>query len=71
MSSLQKSLTTFSGTALMMNMVVGAGLLSLPLIAVFVIMGRRYPNAGGVAHFAAQAFGSSACLLYTSPSPRD
>ena len=84
MSSLQKSLTTFSGTALMMNMVVGAGLLSLPglsvaavgdhalwawalcvllalpLIAVFVIMGRRYPNAGGVAHFAAQAFGSSA-----------
>ncbi len=81
MPKLHKSLSTFSGTALMMNIVVGAGLLSLPglsvaavgdhalwswvvcavlalpLLATFIIMGKRYPNAGGVAHFAAQAFG--------------
>ena len=81
MSGLHKPLTVLRGTALMLNIVVGAGLLALPglayraagsfallswvgcafvaapLAAVFVILGRTYPNAGGIAHFAQHAFG--------------
>jgi amino acid efflux transporter len=81
MSGLQKTLTARRGTALMLNIVLGAGLLilpglavklvgdhafiawlscalaSVPLLAVFVLLGKRYPNAGGIPHFAAKAFG--------------
>ncbi|WP_026480323.1 APC family permease [Ahrensia sp. 13_GOM-1096m] len=81
MSNLKRTLGPISGAALMLNIVVGAGLLTLPglaakaagpmaiyswllcalaaipLLLVFIIMGRRYPNAGGIAHFAEAAFG--------------
>jgi amino acid efflux transporter len=81
MSDLRQPLTLLRGTALMLNIVIGAGLLALPglafrdagafalvswlscalaaapLLAVFVLLGRSYPNAGGVAHFAQLAFG--------------
>ncbi|MBL4644917.1 MAG: amino acid permease [Rhizobiales bacterium] len=81
MSELSKSLNTWRGAALMLNIVIGAGLLalpglavqnaghlavyswlvcaivSLPLIGIFVLLGRRYPNAGGIAHFTGIAFG--------------
>src|SRR5690606_29134926 len=79
--SLKQPLTFLRGTAVMLNIVVGAGLLALPglaikqagslafvswivcavaampLLAVFVVLGRRYPDAGGIAHFAQMAFG--------------
>lgn len=82
MSDLQKPLTLTTGTALMLNIVIGAGLLALPglavkqagdlalyswlacglvsfpLLSIFIILGRRYPDAGGIAHFAKLAFGS-------------
>jgi amino acid efflux transporter len=82
MTALVRTLTVTRGTGLMLNIVIGAGLLalpglvvkeagdhaiwawlvcslaSIPLLAVFMIMGRKYPNAGGVAHFARMAFGS-------------
>ncbi len=81
MPELSKSLNAWRGAALMLNIVIGAGLLalpglavqsaghlavyswlvcalvSLPLIGIFVILGRRYPNAGGIAHFTGMAFG--------------
>lgn len=81
MTGLSQPLTVLRGTALMLNIVVGAGLLALPglavkqvgdhamlawlvagaatlpLLAVFILLGRRYPNAGGIAHFAGIAFG--------------
>jgi amino acid efflux transporter len=81
MSGLRKPLTVVRGTAVMLNIVVGAGLLALPglafrdagpyaflswvfcavaaapLLGVFLILGRRYPDAGGVARFAELAFG--------------
>jgi len=81
MNELARTLTPLRGAALMLNIVVGAGLLalpglvievaadhalwswlicavaSLPLLTVFIIMGRRYPHAGGIAHFARMAFG--------------
>ncbi|MGB7433120.1 MAG: amino acid permease [Ahrensia sp.] len=81
MSELKKTLGPVSGAALMLNIVIGAGLLTLPglaaqaagplaiyswavcaiaavpLLIVFIIMGRRYPDAGGIAHFAELAFG--------------
>lgn len=80
-STLTKSLSLPRGTAVLLNIVIGAGLLALPglaiqqvgnaafhawllcalaaapLLAVFVIMGRNYPDAGGVASFARRAFG--------------
>ena len=81
MAELKQPLTVLRGTALMLNIVIGAGLLALPglgvmhagdhallawvicglvalpLLAVFIVLGRRYPNAGGIAHFAGIAFG--------------
>jgi amino acid efflux transporter len=87
MSSLTRSLTAIKGAALMLNIVIGAGLLilpglvvkqagnqaiwswllcavtAIPLLVVFVIMGRSFPNAGGVAHFARLAFGARAYLV--------
>jgi len=83
MSELKKPLTLISGTSLILNIVIGAGLLSLPglafkqagdfallswivcalvslpLLAIFILLGRKYPNAGGVAHFTKIAFGSN------------
>ena len=76
-------LTMLRGTGLMLNIVVGAGLLALPgltvavagdqalwawlvcaiaatpLLLVFVILGGRYPDAGGIAHFVRLAFGEA------------
>lgn len=83
MSELKPTLTTLRGTGLMLNIVVGAGLLALPgltvavagdqalwawlvcaltaipLLLVFVILGGRYPDAGGIAHFVRLAFGEA------------
>jgi amino acid efflux transporter len=82
MAELKKSLSLFGGTALFLNIVIGAGLLVLPgivfkqvgslalaswlvcaiavlpLIAVFVLLGKDYPDAGGISHYAYRAFGS-------------
>ena len=81
MSGLRKPLTVPRGIALMLNIVIGAGILalpglavkqvgdhaflawvlcalaSLPLLGVFIVMGRRYPDAGGIAHYAMIGFG--------------
>lgn len=92
MSDLRQPLTLTRGTAVMLNIVIGAGLLALPglavkqagslayfswilcalvalpLLSVFVILGKKYPNAGGIAHFSQMAFGrrgyASASLLF-------
>ena len=80
-TGLSKSLGVFRGTALLLNIVVGAGLLTLPglaikqlggiafaawticalsavpLLAVFIVLGRRYPDAGGITSYAFRAFG--------------
>lgn len=89
MGELKKSITALTGAGLMLNIVIGAGLLSLPglavkvagehaiftwiicalasipLLLVFVIMGKNYPNAGGVSNFSKIAFGKK---LYTITS---
>ncbi|MGL4766511.1 MAG: APC family permease [Formosimonas sp.] len=81
MSELKKTLTLYSGTALFLNIVIGAGLLvlpglayqqtggmaifswllcalvALPLLLVFVVLGKHYPDSGGIAHYAFRAFG--------------
>ena len=81
MSELKKTLTLYSGTALFLNIVIGAGLLvlpglayqqvgdvalmswflsaliALPLLLVFVVLGKYYPDSGGIAHYAFRAFG--------------
>ena len=86
MPALVKTLSATSGAGLMLNIVIGAGLLALPglvveavgshalwawavcaitaipLLIVFIIMGRRFPNAGGIAHFSKIAFGSVAYI---------
>jgi amino acid efflux transporter len=83
MSELKQMLTVLRGTGLMLNIVVGAGLLALPgltvaiagdqalwawlvcaiaavpLLLVFVILGGRHPDAGGIAHFVKLAFGDA------------
>ena len=70
---LNRSLTIFRGTGILLNIVIGAGLLSLPglaiqevgdqalyawllcaaaalpLVGVFILLARLYPNAGGIA----------------------
>lgn len=87
MTELIKTLSATRGAGLMLNIVVGAGLLALPglvvesvgdhalwawvacaiitmpLLIVFIIMGRRFPNAGGIAHFSEMAFGSAAYII--------
>ena len=86
MSELKPTLTVLRGTGLMLNIVVGAGLLALPgltvavagdqalwawlvcavaampLLLVFVILGGRHPDAGGIAHFVKLAFGDAGYL---------
>ena len=83
MTELKPTLTMLRGTGLMLNIVVGAGLLALPgltvamagdqalwawlvciiaaipLLLVFVILGGRHPDAGGIAHFVRLAFGEA------------
>jgi len=87
MNNLPKSISVTRGTGLMLNIVIGAGLLvlpglvvdaagayafwawvvcalvAIPLLLVFIIMGRRFPNAGGIAHFAEKAFGPGAYIV--------
>jgi amino acid efflux transporter len=79
---LVKTLTVYKGSAILLNIVIGAGLLTLPglavkeagsyaiyawlicataaapLVAVFILLGRLHPNAGGVAFYAQLALGS-------------
>lgn len=81
-TSLNRSLGVVRGTAVLLNIVIGAGLLTLPglavkqvgsaalgawlicalaaapLVAVFIVLGKRYPDAGGIASHATRAFGS-------------
>ena len=82
--ALGRTLTATRGTAILLNIVVGAGLLTLPglaqkvagpqapiawaicaiaatpLLFVFVLLGRRHPDAGGIAAYAEKAFGPAA-----------
>ena len=37
--------------------------ITIPLLSVFIIMGRRFPNAGGIAHFSEMAFGPLAYII--------
>jgi amino acid efflux transporter len=81
MSEIEKSLGVGRGTAMMLNIVLGAGLLTLPglaaqavgaqallvwvacalaaapLLLVFAILGRTYPDSGGIAATMRRAFG--------------
>jgi amino acid efflux transporter len=89
MAELAKTLTACRGTAIMLNIVLGAGLLTLPglaigsvgaaaplvwaacalasvpLLIVFARLGRRFPGSGGVASFAAEAFGTTGSGIAT------
>lgn len=80
-NGLAKSLGVVRGTALMLNIVIGAGLLTLPglaveqaggyafaawlacavcampLLGVFIVLGKRYPEAGGISAYARRALG--------------
>lgn len=80
-TELKKSLGVYRGTAILLSIVIGAGLLTLPglavqsvgsqaivawvlcalaavpLLAVFIVLGKRYPDAGGIASYARTAFG--------------
>ena len=82
MGELRQPLGVFRGTAMMLNIVLGAGLLTLPglaraavgdaallvwlacagaalpLLVVFAVLGRRHPDAGGLAAMVARAFGA-------------
>ena len=42
---------------------VACAIVATPLLIVFIIMGRRFPNAGGIAHFSEMAFGSAAYII--------
>lgn len=81
MADLNKSIGLWQGTGMMLNIVLGAGLLALPglavqsagasalvvwlacaiasvpLLAVFAIVGRAHPDAGGIAAVMKKAFG--------------
>ncbi len=78
---LRQTLSLFQGTLLLLNIVIGAGLLILPglvyqqvglaaisswlvcgmaafpLLSVFIILGRYFPDPGGISHYALRAFG--------------
>jgi amino acid efflux transporter len=86
-TSLHRSLGFVRGTALLLNIVIGTGLLTLPglaikqvgsaalgawllcalaaapLVAVFIVLGKRFPDAGGIASHASRAFGSYGCRM--------
>ena len=81
MSELKQTLNALRGTAMLLNIVLGAGLLTLPglaigvagdgaflvwlacaaaalpLLVIFAILGRKYPNSGGLAAILKRAFG--------------
>lgn len=83
MAELPKLLTAWGGAGMMVNIVLGAGLLTLPglayemvgdaaflvwlgcaaiaapLLAVFAILGRRWPASGGLAIILARGFGDA------------
>ncbi|MEM9032129.1 MAG: amino acid permease [Pseudomonadota bacterium] len=83
MGDLTKALGPWRGTAMMLNIVLGAGLLTLPglaareagdgalavwlvsalvavpLLVIFGILGRAYPDAGGLATFLKRAYGDA------------
>ena len=87
MNGIARSLGVWRGTAVMLNIVLGAGLLilpglaidegreaalaawliaaaaAIPLLAVFVVLGKRHAGAGGVAELAMRAFGPSGHLV--------
>ena len=89
MAELARTLTVWRGTAMFLNIVLGAGLLTLPglaaqaagagallvwgacalaaapLLAVFAILGRRYPNTGGLATILRQGFGDYGYIAAT------
>lgn len=82
MGELTKALGPWRGTAMMLNIVLGAGLLTLPglaaqsagsaaivvwvvcalaafpLLLIFALLGRDYPDAGGLASIMRHAFGA-------------
>jgi len=92
MGELARTLSVWRGTALMLNIVLGAGLLTLPglaaqaagaaapliwlacaavaapLLAVFALCGRRWPDSGGLATIVQKGFGDfgyvAASLLF-------
>jgi amino acid efflux transporter len=81
MTDLRKQLTLWGGTQFFLNLVIGAGVLTLPgmvyrqvgdlslsawifagivvipLLIVFAILGRHFPDAGGIAHYAERVVG--------------
>ena len=89
MTDLKKSIGLWRGTSMMLNIVLGAGLLTLPglaaqaagsaaltiwiacavatlpLLAVFAILGRSYPDSGGIATFMQRAFGDVGYIVAT------
>jgi amino acid efflux transporter len=89
MPELTKSIGPWRGTAMMLNIVLGAGLLTLPglavqtagdaailvwlvcalaavpLLVVFAVLGRSFPDAGGLATFARHAFGDAGHVCAT------
>lgn len=89
MSDLKKSIGAWRGTAMMLNIVLGAGLLSLPglavetagsaaifvwlvcataavpLLIVFGVLGRMFPDVGGLASFGKRAFGDPGYICAT------
>jgi amino acid efflux transporter len=78
---LARTLGVFRGTSVLLTIVIGAGLLTLPglavrvagdhallawatcavvalpLLSIFIVLGCRYPEAGGIATYADRAFG--------------
>jgi amino acid efflux transporter len=89
MGELQKTLTVWRGTAMLLNIVLGAGLLTLPglaaeaagngalfvwaacaiaaapLLAIFGLLGRRFPHAGGLAAILRAGFGDMGYVAAT------
>lgn len=89
MSDLKQTLGIFRGTGMMLNIVLGAGLLTLPglayrevgaeavwiwlacgsaaipLLVVFAMIGRLYPDAGGIPALAGRIFGHRAYVMST------
>jgi amino acid efflux transporter len=89
MADLERRLGALRAASVMLNIVLGAGLLTLPglavgtvgswalivwaicavaaapLLAVFAVLGRRYPDAGGLAHIAKAAFGDTGYVVAT------
>lgn len=87
MANLQKQLSLWAGTQFFLNLVIGAGVLTLPgivyrqvgdlslfawllagiavipLLIVIAVLGRHFPNAGGIAYYAERAVGPLGQLI--------